>query len=387
MSQLDYLYGLQLFSPKYTLENMQKLVEVLSNPQNLFKSIHITGTNGKGSTSAMTAAILQQAGYKVGLYTSPHLISFNERIRINGKEISNQELNRYIKKIRDIIEKQNLTTTFFELTTALAFLHFAEQKVDFAVIEVGLGGRLDATNVVMPKVSVITNVSLDHTKTLGFSLQEIATEKAGIIKEHIPVVVGAERKEVLDVIKKVAQQKQAPLHLTSNQTYELSLKGEYQQKNARCAALVCELLGVKKDDIRLGLKKTIWLARLQWVTKNILVDCAHNVAGITSLVHYLSTVKQRKKVLLLALSHDKKIDDMTKEIVPLFDIVVVTQGNHKPMNADEIATKIQKFNKEIIVIKNPKNAFTKAKNLAKDDLLVVAGSMYMVGDVLQEMKS
>src|SRR3989344_2116826 len=182
-STLDYLYNLERFGIKLGLEAINDLLQLLDNPQNKFRSIHIAGTNGKGSVSAYLAAILSQAGYKVGWYTSPHLIRFNERIRVDGKEIEDEELARLTKSIKDKAGKNNLSPTFFEFTTALAFLYFAEQKVDWAVIEAGMGGRLDATNVLKPEVSVITGISFDNQKYLGDTLEKIAGEKAGIIKE------------------------------------------------------------------------------------------------------------------------------------------------------------------------------------------------------------
>ena len=208
---LDYLYGLKKFGSKLRLEEMEKLVSVLDHPQKKFKSIHIAGTNGKGSTSAFLAQILQEAGYKVGLYTSPHLVNFNERIKINGKDISGQKIVELSEIMKRKVEENEIDTTFFEFTTAMAFQYFADEQVDFAVVEVGLGGRLDATSVIDPEICVITNISLEHTRVLGESKEEIAKEKAAIIKENKIVVTAETNETVLDIFNSVCNQKNSSL--------------------------------------------------------------------------------------------------------------------------------------------------------------------------------
>jgi dihydrofolate synthase/folylpolyglutamate synthase len=206
---INYLYSLQRFGIKLGLHNIERLLKLLQNPEEKFTSIHIAGTNGKGSTSSFIASILSSSGYKVGLYTSPHLVDFTERIRINGAPISRERVVEYVEILRDEINL--LRATFFEVTTAIAFKYFADEKVDFAVVEVGLGGRLDSTNVIKPAVSVITTVSFDHMDVLGEAIEQIAFEKAGIIKEGVPSVTGCEDEKALDVIKKVANEKKSEL--------------------------------------------------------------------------------------------------------------------------------------------------------------------------------
>src|SRR3989338_1387571 len=248
-STLDYLYSLERFGIKLGLETTQKMLDVLENPHHTFKSIHVTGTNGKGSTCAFLASILQEAGYKTGLYTSPHLVKFNERIKINGFDIPHQDLLQLISEIKE--KCSHLNPTFFEFTTAMAFLYFARQKVDFAVIEVGMGGRLDATNVIMPEVSIITNIGFDHMKHLGDSKEAIAREKAAIIKEKVPLVTAEQDPLLVSYFEKVCRQKQSPIFLVKDVTiiskqeslsgqsftvdggkFSITLLGRHQQTNA-----------------------------------------------------------------------------------------------------------------------------------------------------------
>jgi dihydrofolate synthase/folylpolyglutamate synthase len=211
---IQYLYNLQKHGIKFGLDNISRLVSELGNPHNLFRTVHVGGTNGKGSTSAIAASILQSAGYNVGLFTSPHLISFTERIRINGVEITEPDVAGLAEEVRDVASRiDDFSPTFFEVVTAMALLYFSRKKIDIAVMEVGMGGRLDATNIIMPEVSVITNIGYDHKEFLGDTLREIAREKAGIIKEDIPVVAAYQDREVLDVIKMTADDKHADLYL------------------------------------------------------------------------------------------------------------------------------------------------------------------------------
>lgn len=250
---LDYMYkALPMFQRvgqaafKKDLTNTIKLCEALDNPQNKFKSIHIAGTNGKGSTSHMIASVLQTAGYKVGLYTSPHLKSFTERIRINGAEVSEDFVTSFVNLNQELIDE--IKPSFFEMTVAMAFQYFAEAKVDVAVIEVGLGGRLDSTNVITPELSVITNIGFDHMEMLGDTLTKIAFEKAGIIKEGIPVVVTEKHVETEPVFREVAAQRKAPIRFAEEQTFEVmplsDLKGNYQSKNIKGVLTAIDVLRV-----------------------------------------------------------------------------------------------------------------------------------------------
>ena len=368
---LDYLYGLTRFGIKLGLDEIIKLVGALENPQNKFKSIHIAGTNGKGSTACFIATNLQSAGYKVGLYTSPHLIRFNERIKINNKEISDSELVRLTKKLKVIVEKEKIQTTFFEFTTALAFEYFAEQKVDFAIIETGLGGRLDATNILRPEISVITNISIDHTKHLGKTKLKIASEKAGIIKEKSIVVTAETDKRVIKKFKEICNEKKSEFYVLDhelkakinrsdfesqlftvsgliNTAFEIKQLGECQIKNALLSLLVADLLNIPLGAMKEGLRKSFWKGRLEIIQKDplVIVDGAHNVEGMKSLVQFIKPIKC-KKVLLLGTAEDKEISKMLKLIVPLVEKVVLTQGNFKPASLKLLEKEVKKYNKEV----------------------------------------
>ena len=300
---LDYLYSLDSLNIKLGLQNVQRLLKNIGNPEKELKCIHVAGTNGKGSVCAMLFYILREAGYKVGLYTSPHLKKFNERIRINDKLITDKEIADYFLKIRPHVTSQS----FFEITTAIAFLYFMENKADYVVLETGLGGRLDATNAVLPLVSVITNIGLEHTDLLGGTIEKIAFEKAGIIKNSVPVVTGAEGR-ALKVIEKIAMDKNAPLHLAKKMKFADSffpvkfkyLRGEFQQENAKIAAAAADIFRkiyspeTRLSQIKNGIKKARWAGRLQFISKNVLVDCAHNPAGFIALKKELVMIKNKK---------------------------------------------------------------------------------------------
>jgi dihydrofolate synthase / folylpolyglutamate synthase len=406
---LDYLYGLKKFGDKLRLEEMEKLVSALDNPQNKFKSIHIAGTNGKGSTAAFLNQILQEAGYKVGMYTSPHLVKFNERIKINGEDISDEDIVGLTKKIREKVENNNVETTFFEFTTAIAFQHFAEEKVDFAIIEVGLGGRLDATNVIDPELCVITNVSLEHTKILGETKEEIAKEKAAIIKENKVVITAESDSKILELFDFVCKEKNSQLIVLDdelkfnvnesdlnkqifsttgkvNETFSIRMLGEPQIRNACLASLIAKQLEIPIDKMKLGLKKTFWPGRLQVLQKDplLMIDGAHNIAGIKCLVNFVKTINKRK-ILVLGIAKDKKTNEMVSLLVPLFEQIIITEGNFKPTPAEELAEVVKKYNSNIQIIKDSKEAVKEALSLAnKDDFILVAGSLYLVGDVLHK---
>ena len=382
---LNYLYNLERFGIKLGLEAIMELLELLGNPQNKFKSVHIAGTNGKGSVSAYLAAILQEAGYRVGWYTSPHLIKFNERIRVDGKEIGDEELVRLTELIKEKVEGK-IQPTFFEFTTALAFLYFAEQKVDFAVVEVGMGGRLDATNVLQPEVSVITNISFDHQKHLGDTLEKIAGEKAGIIKENGKVVVGKRDIGLVKLFKEKCEEKKSTLFLAGKEQIETPLLGRHQQENANTAITAARVLKIDEKIIKQGIAKTRWPGRLEYISKNILMDCAHNVAGMEALREYVWELKNRK-VLVLAMAEDKEIDKMVGLIAPLFKEVIITRGNYKPAETGRIAVEVRKYVFNVKEIPKVEEAINSAlKSASSEELILITGSIYMVGDALAVLK-
>lgn len=400
---LKELYSLD--SPKFiqSLVNMKALLKELGNPEKKLKYIHVAGTNGKGSVCAMISSILADAGYKAGLYTSPHLKRFNERIRINNQLITDQEIAGYYLKLKPHITNQ----TFFEITTSMAFLYFKDKKVDFVVLETGLGGRLDSTNVINPLISVITNIGIEHTEYLGKTIQKIAYEKAGIIKKNIPVVTAAEGL-ALATIKKISNKQNSKLiavnkkntikkynkqnnqwyfdfsnygHLTLN-----NLRGEFQILNASIAIKTIEALNnnnkikINQKNIQNGLKNAEWPGRFQFIGKNALVDCAHNPDGFKLIVKELKNLKYNKLIIVIGFSKDKDIGKISKIISPLADKIILTKSNNERA-AEPIM--IKKYFKNSIIIKNPKKALVYAKKIAgKKDLVLVAGSIFLVGEVI-----
>lgn len=381
---IKFLYGLERFKGiKLGLETTEALLEKLGNPHKELKIIHVAGTNGKGSVCAMLISILIEAGYKVGMYTSPHLSDFKERFLINNKKITEDDVTKYF----DIVKKEHTNQSYFEFITAMAFLYFKEQKIDFLVLEVGLGGRLDATNVVKPLVSVITSISLDHTKYLGKDIKAVAAEKAGIIKENIPVVTGA-KEAALDVIKETAKEKNSDMYVVSKPTtFSLKLKGDFQKVNASIAVKTIEVLNqhynlkIANDKIKDGLMKAEWHGRFEFIEKNVLVDCAHNPAAFLELKKEIEKLDFKRLILVIGILSDKDIKRMIEIIEPLADIIIITKPDIK--RASEPKEMAKYIKKEHKLIEDVKEAFDYAKKTAeKDDLVLVTGSIYVVGEVI-----
>ncbi len=400
---LKYLYSLDSPTFKLGLDDLRALLNNIGNPDKKLKCIHVAGTNGKGSVCSMIYYALMEAGYKVGFYSSPHLNQFNERIRINEKLITDKEIVEYFLKIKPYITNKS----FFEITTAMAFLYFVERNVDFLVLEVGLGGRLDATNVVTPLISVITNIYFEHTEILGKTIEKIAYEKAGIVKENVPVVAGANGKS-LDVIRKIAEERNAPLFLSKkhkNIDFKY-LNGNFQQQNKDIALAAIDVLKkfhpirISKKQIINGIKKTRWKGRLEFISKNVLVDVAHNPAGMEVLKNELKIIKKGKNIdnfiFVIGIQKDKDIKRMLEITKPIASTMIFTKsGNPKaaePLELLKIFNSISKNspmknklnnkkNQKIII--NPKKALNYAKKIAgKNDMVVVTGSIYMVGEVI-----
>ena len=379
---IEWLYG--RIGIKYGLDRIKELLDKLGNPQLSYPTIHIGGTNGKGSTCAYLAAILKEAGYKVGLFTSPHLVDFEERIQINGELIPKRKVASLLTKIKPLVGEQS----YFEINAALAFEYFKHEKVDIAVIEVAMGGRYDATNLIKPLISVITNVDFDHTNYLGKTIKKIASEKAGIIKEGSLVVTGADKG--LDVIKKECRKKKCKLYVVRKKV-KSSLIGKFQEDNLAIALKVIELLDKKgyeisKSEIMKGIKKTRWPARMQFVKKNLLFDCAHNPAGMKVLGEELKRLKKGKIYFVFGVKEDKDIKNMTGYVDKIADLFIITRGSIVPSkNPEEIAQHIRNVNK--IIIEEPEHAVRYALSKAnKNDLVVVAGSIYLIGEIFGKMK-
>ncbi|MFQ5620600.1 MAG: bifunctional folylpolyglutamate synthase/dihydrofolate synthase [Candidatus Nanoarchaeia archaeon] len=399
MANLQEIYSLSRFEINPGLESTETLLAALGNPHSKFKSVHIAGTNGKGSTAACIESVLRLSK-KTGLYTSPHLHKFNERVRVNGVPVSDEVMEGLIDEIMAVAKSNDIKPTFFEFTTALAFLHFARSGVDIAIVETGMGGRLDSTNVITPLVSVITNIGLDHTTWLGSSKSKVAREKAGIIKEGVPVVSGSRTKEVLDIIEKVAKEKNAPIHYTrtlqvmpiseslekqifriEGVEYTLPLLGRHQIDNARCAILTCRILGINEEEIKEGLDKVEWEGRMQIIKEDplIIVDGAHNKEGMDALLEFIRPYK--KDVLVVALKDKKKPLELLEDIAPLFKNIIITMGEYKPKDPHDIVGALGSG----LVVKDVPEAIRKAKMLQEDGLLLVAGSIYMIGAAMRTL--
>lgn len=377
------------------LDNIRKLCDLFGNPQNQLKMIHIGGTNGKGSTSNMLASVLQEAGYKTGLYNSPHLIDFTERIKIDGENCDKEFVYEFTQKLRNL--PQEISPSFFEFTTIMAFQYFYQKKVDYAIIEVGLGGRLDSTNIINPIITAITNVALDHQDVLGKTIEEITTEKAGIIKSHIPIISGAEDSVVRNIIKAKALEKNADfIDATSIENdYDSDLKGNYQQKNIKVVlALVKELqksgLHISEKNIEDGLlnvhQNTKFIGRWFEFSQNPLIICdtAHNQAGLEQVFAQINAIPKSKHIILGFVA-DKKIEEVL-QILPRDSIFYfakpkVNRGRH-PEDYEDLL-KRSKINYKIFPTVQEAYLFAK-QQLKKEEMIFIGGSNFVVGEFLEK---
>ncbi len=376
------------------LENIQKLCEFFGNPQEKLRMIHIGGTNGKGSTSNMLSSILQESGYKTGLYNSPHLIDFTERIKINGENCEKEFVYDFIQKLRKL--PAEITPSFFEFTTIMAFEYFYQKKVDYAIIEVGLGGRLDSTNIISPLLTAITNVSLDHQNILGDTIEEIAGEKAGIIKENITLVSGDDNTIVKEILRKTAEQKNAKFIDSTKIETSLSsdLRGNYQKKNILVVlGIVEELksLGLKISDgnIKEGLlnvqKNTNFIGRWYEFSADPLIICdtAHNQAGLEEVFSHLNSIPKFKHIVL-GFVEDKKIEEVL-QILPTnstfyFAKPANNRGRH-PQDYEDLL-KNTPFNYKIFESIQEAYLFAK-QHLKKEEMIFIGGSNFVVGEFLE----
>jgi dihydrofolate synthase/folylpolyglutamate synthase len=377
---------------KKDLTNILAFSKELDFPERKFKSIHVAGTNGKGSTSHMLASILQEAGYKVGLYTSPHLKNFTERIRINGVEIPKEKVTSFIGRHKDFLENQKMS--FFEMTVGLAFNYFADEKVDIAIIEVGLGGRLDSTNIITPEVSIITNIGLDHTQFLGETLPEIAFEKAGIIKKNIPVIIGEEQPEVKSVFLKRAKECNAAISFASDdlQEYTSDLLGDYQKSNTKTVvAAVKQLKGftISQKNIIDGLlhvvKNTNLKGRWQILQENpkVICDTAHNTEGLKIVLNQLKKEKYTRLHFVIGVVSDKKLEDVLPmfphEAIYYFCKPDIPRGLSEAILQDK-ADNFNLFGKKYSSVKKAyKSALLNAN---QGDIIYIGGSTFVVAEII-----
>lgn len=375
------------------LSRMQDFCDYLGNPENKIKSVHVAGTNGKGSTSHMIASVLQESGFKVGLYTSPHLKDFRERIKINGSLISKEYIVDFVSKHKPYFLDHSLS--FFEMTVGLAFCYFEESQVDVAVVEVGMGGRLDGTNLLTPEVSVITNIGFDHMQFLGNNLAEIAAEKAGIIKEGISVVIGETHPETKAVFEKVAKQLNAPISFADQEqieNHESDLKGSYQFNNIKTAVITLETLKsfeIKTDKIRQGLSKVILNTGLQgrWQVlgdaPKVIADVAHNKEGLKYVIPQISTTPHENLHLVLGFVNDKSVAEILS-LFPTTAYYYLTQPEvPRAFPIENLALIATNLKLNFQSYYSVKEALFNAKANAKpEDLIYVGGSTFVVAEIL-----
>jgi dihydrofolate synthase/folylpolyglutamate synthase len=398
---IQFLYDLRLFGLKFGLENTRHLAALAGQPQDKLRFIHVAGTNGKGSTCAMLENMYRAAGLRVGLFTSPHLVSFAERIQVNRQWIAQQDVARLVQEMRSATVFSGdgeACPTFFEVVTVMALKYFAEQRCDLVVWETGLGGRLDATNIVTPLASVITNVQFDHQQWLGNTLPEIAREKAGIIKDHLPVITGTDDAEALQVIAETAQKHHAPLSVVTASDgrnmdrYDIALTGEHQRMNAAVAVRTAQILEgqipLPETALRRGLKETQWAGRCQIIQRangqTVLLDGAHNPGGAQTLADaWRRNFAGKNGALVMGIMRDKDCGAICQLLAPLARrIFLASIGSERSADPHSLVDHCRRANPsaQIIVCRNLADAFAQAE---AEPFVVVAGSLYFVGEALE----
>ncbi|MEA1880879.1 MAG: folylpolyglutamate synthase/dihydrofolate synthase family protein [Candidatus Marinimicrobia bacterium] len=406
-SLLDYLYNLQRLGIKVGLEHTHTLLDRCDNPQNQFKSIHIAGTNGKGSTCAIVASILRESGLNVGLYTSPHLICFNERVQVNGQPIKDKEIVSFVELYHPDIDE--IESTFFETTTAMAFHHFANYNVDVAVVETGLGGRLDATNVLKPDITVITPIALDHREILGNDILTIASEKGGILKEYTPLILGPQETAVRERLLQIAGKLNVPvlnisppnnIRLTElitefdykNQSYEISLLGKHQALNAAVGIETVQsfIPELKESVIDSGLKKANWPGRLQRMSQEypIYYDVAHNAHGLKSILETIRNVFYQKPIGLFVMKGDKETDLVVQTLDNQFEQLILSGSQELGLlSGADLSQQLSKYGlSNFIIIDAFQEALDRIIGLTKKTgrPTLILGSHYIAKEVFNK---
>ncbi len=419
---LDTIFKLGRFGIKLELTTIQNILRFLNNPQKNYNTIHVAGTNGKGSTATYIESILRKAGFQTGIYTSPHLVRFNERICVNGEQISDEKVVEAYEAVH-AVDLGKRRATFFEINTAMAFYHFSKEKVEWAIIETGMGGRFDATNVIHPQVSVITNLSIEHTDYLGSTIKDLAGEKGGIIKLNTPVVTGVSQPSGLGVIKRLAGENNAPLfqfkhdfsirknpkkttylYRGLHQTYKEVVKplpGDHQKENLSLALATCELVfnKFKETDLRYNLSPELikkglsiakWPGRLEVIMEKplVILDGAHNLKAAQVLGKYLSsTLSGKKLTLVVGILDDKPYEEMLKHLVPCAQKIIITKAKiDRSLETRVLKEAMEKItNKKIEVIEDVPTAVTHAISTCSDnDAICIAGSLYVAGEAKEK---
>ena len=410
---IQTMYGLRRFGIKLGLSTIKSMLHDLGNPQDKFSCIHVAGTNGKGSIASSIASILKESNYRVGLYTSPHLVRFNERIRINNQPVSNKNIVEAYEALKNVSTGKR-EPTFFEYSTAMALYEFGKQKVDWAVIETGMGGRLDATNIIKPALTIISNISLEHRMYLGNTIKQIAGEKGGIIKNNVPVVTGAKQKIAVSILKDIAKQKSAPffrlgdefkVRRNKNKTFNYfgientwrdlrtGLQGNHQIDNAGLVLAACELLNKSRaklsfNGIKKGLEKNRWPGRLDIVSENplIILDGAHNIIATRKLVKYLSKNLAGRNITLIAgILDDKPYSSMLKTLCSVCNRAILTQPKiNRALPPEKLYSAAKEVITDIKIIPDVSQAIKHAiKTTPKNEAICIAGSLYLVGEAIK----
>ena len=420
---VKYLYDLQKFGTKLGLENTVELLELLGRPHEKPRFLHVTGTNGKGSVSAMAASVLSEAGFRTGLYTSPHLVSFTERIQVDGRPVTEGDIVALADRLKALVglQKPGLKPTFFEFTTAMAFDYFASAGADFVVLEVGMGGRLDSTNVVIPECSVITNVELEHREYLGDTLSDIAFEKAGIIKPGVPLVTSEKKHDALDIILGVCRDNNSPAYVLGKDfgfnskgvawaggrivqvmdyhgpslhldDVEVPFAGPHQLENAAVAVCALELVsgrsaGIDETAFRKGIRQTVWCGRLEVVSDSplLVLDGAHNAASVDRLAESISAQfvgRYRRLIVVMGILSDKDSGFMIERLAPLSDVMVLTQAEYeRAAPTESLSETARQYGVEPVVRKTVPEAIEWALHSASsEDMILVTGSLYVIGE-------
>ena len=420
---LDEIFAKTAIDRKFELTHISNFLNAVGNPEKKLRAVHIAGTNGKGSTAAAVESILYAHNLKVGLNTSPHLVNYQERFRINKKEVQPTKIKNLYEQYRDLHNK--FDTTYFEISTSIAFQLFLQEKVDYAIMEVGLGGRLDASVLVNSVITAITNIDYEHTKTLGNTLPKIAKEKAGILKPNVPVVLGKMRPTPQNTIIKEAKKKDCPIinfqkevdisNIKLNEDYgvydlnipkcninykniKCNLVGRHQIDNTALAILIIAELfqndgrKLQEEKVRQGLNNIIWNGRLQKICDNpkIVIDGAHNSDGIKSLVYNLKHIyKYKKLIAVIGVLYDKDFKSMIKQLSEIVDLFVICKSHyHRAAETEILSKEVEKYKKDYILENDINLALAKAKEFAdKDDLICVTGSLYTIGEVLKSVSN
>ncbi len=389
---IDWLYDLRLLGSKFGLENPRQLAALAGHPQECLKIIHVAGTNGKGSVCAMLESIYRAAGYKTGLFTSPHLVSFRERIQVNRELVSEEDIVRQVVEMQIRLQQfqKDETPTFFEVITVMALEQFAREKCDVVLLETGLGGRLDATNIVNPVASVITSIALDHQQHLGETLAQIATEKGGIMKIRVPVFSTSHQPEIDEIFRKIAAGKKAPFELIETEV-DTCIEGKHQRQNAALAQATVlglqSIFPIKDHVIAEGLANVHWAGRGQTFeneSQRLLIDAAHNPAGAESLCQMLEgKITGQRPTFLIGMLADKNWESFVDKILSVADrVVCVPVGSERALSPCQLAEECRRHCTHVIEAKSLEEGLEKVKD---DPFVVVTGSFYLVGEALEAL--